>query len=57
MKTIMIMILVAAMSSCASARTERIADFRELTKDICIESPNEILLAQALYREMVLDVR
>jgi len=53
----MMMILVAAMSSCASARTKRIADFRELTKDICIESPNEIFLAQALYREMVLDVR
>lgn len=51
------MILVAAMSSCASARNERIAEFKNLTRDICIESPNEILLAQALYREMVLDGR
>ena len=57
MKVIMTMILVAAMSSCASARNERIAEFKNLTRDICIESPNEILLAQALYREMVLDGR
>ena len=43
------MILAATMLSCASAREQRIAEYKELTKDICIDNPHEIKLAQQLY--------
>ena len=52
---IVIIILVAAMSSCASVRTERIAEFKEITKDVCLDNPKEVLLAQHLYKEMVVN--
>ena len=54
MRTVLI-ILVAAMSSCASVRTERIAEFKEITKDVCLDNPNEVRLAQHLYKEMVVN--
>lgn len=43
------MILAATMLSCASAREQKIAEYKELTKDICIDNPHEIKLAQQLY--------
>ena len=52
---IVLIILVAAMSSCASVRTERIAEFNEITKDICLDHPNEVRLAQNLYKAMVVN--
>lgn len=52
---VLLMILVAAMSSCASVRSERIAEFKEITKDVCLDNPNEVLLAQHLYKQMVVD--
>ena len=37
-------------TSCASINhTKRLAEFKEVTKDICRDNPNEILLAQKLY--------
>ena len=46
---ILTLILVATMLSCASARKQRIAEYRKLTKDICKDNPNEIRLAQKFY--------
>ena len=37
------------MMSCASARDERLIKYRDMTKGICVDNPNEILLAQKLY--------
>lgn len=48
-----IIILAATMLSCASARNERIARFKEVTNDICRDNPHEVYLAQMLYLEMV----
>ena len=46
---ILIMMIVAMMMSCASARNERLIKYREMTQDICVDNQNEILLAQKLY--------
>tara|TARA_R100000081_G_C4765587_1_gene142526 strand:- start:576 stop:743 length:168 start_codon:yes stop_codon:yes gene_type:complete len=46
---IILMILVAMMMSCASARKERLIKYQYITKDVCVDNPNEILLAQKLY--------
>ncbi len=46
---ILIMILAATMLSCASARETRIKKYQVMTKDICLDNPNEIKLAQRLY--------
>lgn len=51
---IIVILLAAVLMGCASAKTEQIIKFKEITKDVCIDNPNEVLLAQALYREMVL---
>ena len=38
------------MTSCASINhTEKLAKYKYVTKDICRDNPNEILLAQKLY--------
>jgi len=50
---VIIMILVAMMMSCASARETNLKRFKEITKDICIENHNEAKLAQILYNEIV----
>lgn len=42
------------MMSCASARNKKLAKYKEITKDVCIDNPNEVRLAQALYVEMVI---
>tara|TARA_R100000231_G_scaffold139613_1_gene121633 strand:- start:1546 stop:1713 length:168 start_codon:yes stop_codon:yes gene_type:complete len=46
---IITIVLVAMMMSCASARKERLIKFQYMTKDVCVDNPNEILLAQKLY--------
>jgi signal transduction histidine kinase len=46
-------LLVATMMSCASAREKNLKRFKEITKDVCIENPNEAKLAQILYNEIV----
>ncbi len=45
--------LVATMMSCASAREENLKRFKELTKDVCVDNPHEVKLAQILYNEVV----
>jgi hypothetical protein len=46
---LIIILLVAMMMSCASARNERLIKYREMTEDICVDNQNEVLLAQKLY--------
>ena len=46
------MILVAVMTSCASVKTKK-NKFKELTQDMCIDSPEELRLAQILYIEIM----
>lgn len=53
MRAIITTILVATMLSCASARNEKIAKYKEITKDICRDNPHEVELAQVLYLEIV----
>jgi hypothetical protein len=50
---IIIILLVATMMSCASARKQRIAEYKELTKDICKDNKHEVRLAQILYNKML----
>lgn len=38
---------------CASARDKKLTKFREITKDICIDNPHEVKLAQRLFNEIV----
>jgi hypothetical protein len=49
------MILAALLMGCASAKVEKMIEFKQLTKDVCVDNPVEVRLAQALYVEMVLD--
>ena len=41
------------MMSCGVARKVRVSEFKELTKDMRIETPNETRMAQVLYLKMV----
>jgi hypothetical protein len=50
---VIIIILVATMMSCASAREENLKRFKEITKDVCIDNQHEVKLAQILYNEIV----
>jgi hypothetical protein len=50
---IILILLAATMMSCASARKQRIAEYKELTKDICKDNKHEVRLAQILYNEMI----
>lgn len=54
---VLITILAATMISCASARETRVAEYREITKDICRDNPHEIRLAQQLYISYVVNNR
>ena len=54
MKVLMISIVLATlMMSCGVARKVRVSEFKELTKDMRIETPNETRMAQVLYLKMV----
>ena len=46
-------VLAALMMSCGVARKVRVSEFKELTKDMRIETPNETRMAQVLYLKMV----
>lgn len=48
----MMIVLVAATMSCASVKTKK-SKFKELTQDMCIDSPEEARLAQILYIEIM----
>jgi hypothetical protein len=48
-----VIILVATMISCASAREKNLTRFKELTKDVCVDNIHEVKLAQILYNEIV----
>ena len=41
------------MMGCTSAREKNLTRFKELTKDVCIDNPHEVKLAQMLYNEIV----
>lgn len=45
--------LVALMMSCSSTREMRISEFKEITKDMRIETHGEGRIAQILYLRMV----
>jgi hypothetical protein len=54
MKVLMISIVLATlMMSCGVARKVRISEFKELTKDMRIETADETRVAQVLYLKMV----
>tara|TARA_B100000902_G_scaffold372951_1_gene400419 strand:+ start:1212 stop:1400 length:189 start_codon:yes stop_codon:yes gene_type:complete len=53
MKLIGSIVLVALMMSCSVARQVRINEFKELTKDMRIETADETRMAQVLYLRMV----
>jgi len=46
-------VLVALMMSCGTARQARVNEFKELTKDMRIETEDETRIAQILYLKMV----
>lgn len=50
---IITILLAATMLSCASARKQKIAEYKELTKDICKDNKHEVRLAQILYNKML----
>ncbi len=43
--------LVVTLGSCASQNT-MMTEYKELTKDVCIDNPHEVVLAQHLYNKM-----
>lgn len=45
--------LAAMMMSCASVKTKNYNRFKELTKDMCIDTPEQTRLAQILYIEIM----
>lgn len=54
MKVLMIsLVLVTLMMSCGTARQVRVNEFKELTKDMRIETHSEGRIAQILYLKMV----
>jgi len=50
---VIIILLVATLMSCASAREKNLTRFKEITKDVCIDNSHEVKLAQILFNEMV----
>jgi hypothetical protein len=38
---------------CASARNQRLAEYKKITKDICVDNQHEVILAQILYNKML----
>jgi hypothetical protein len=53
MKLIGSIVLVTLMMSCGATRKVRINEFKELTKDMRIETADETRMAQVLYLKMV----
>jgi hypothetical protein len=53
MKLIGSIVLVTLMMSCGTTRKVRVNEFRELTEDMRIETPDETRMAQVLYLKIV----
>jgi hypothetical protein len=53
MKLIGSIVLVTLMMSCGTTRKVRINEFKELTKDMRIETADETRMAQVLYLKIV----
>ena len=53
MKLIGSIVLVTLMMSCGTTRKVRVNEFRELTKDMRIQTADETRIAQVLYLKMV----
>ena len=51
MKKIIIAVSVTMMTACASQNT-MMAEYKELTKNVCKDNPHEVVLAQHLYNKM-----
>lgn len=49
----MMALVATIMMSCASAKTKNYNRFKELTKDMCIDTPEQARLAQILYIEIM----
>lgn len=50
---ITLIILVTTLVGCASARNKRLAEYKKITKDICVDNHHEVKLAQILYNKML----
>jgi len=50
---VIIILLVATIISCASAREKSLTRFKEITKDVCVDNVHEVKLAQILFNEIV----
>lgn len=44
-------VLVVALGSCAS-QNKMMTEYKEMTKDVCVDNPHEVVLAQYLYNTM-----
>lgn len=56
MRELMSVLIVGLMMSCKAApelREIKLERYKELTQNVCIDHPEEIRLAQALYIEMI----
>jgi hypothetical protein len=56
MKAKFVLAAIVMMTSCVTQQelmAEKKLKFKELTKDICVENPHEVRLAQALYNEII----
>ena len=56
MRVLMSVLIVGLMMSCKAApelREIKLERYKELTQNVCIDHPDEIRLAQALYIEMI----
>ena len=48
--------LVVILTGCATmnqTRQDKIAEYKLITKDVCVENANEVRLAQHLYNSMI----
>tara|TARA_B100000085_G_scaffold163885_1_gene149017 strand:- start:24703 stop:24888 length:186 start_codon:yes stop_codon:yes gene_type:complete len=56
MKKICILVVTLTMMGCGGIQPQLMklkqSQFKEMTKDICVDNPHEVYLAQVLYNEM-----
>lgn len=50
---LMVALLTPACAATQTVRDERIAEFKSITKDVCLDNEQEVKLAQHLYNEMI----
>ena len=51
MRTMITIALVVTLGSCAS-QSKMMTEYKELTKDVCVDNEHEVRLAQHLYNTM-----